>query len=60
MLSSNGDLYGQFGVVNASVSAFTSEGVTTRSLNYVIVRRGGDMTASSIVIQHSYSQVQHQ
>ena len=55
--SSNGILYGEFSVVDASLSATTVQGTTTRYLNYTITRVEGDSTDTNIFIQHSYSQV---
>lgn len=60
--SAHGNLYGEVGVVDASLTASTSNGVTTRSLTYTIVRRGSDTgvannTSIAVVIQHSYNQV---
>lgn len=55
--SAHGNLYGEVGVVNASLSAVTSEGVITRFLSYTLVRRGGGASSIVIVIQHSYNQV---
>ena len=63
LISSNdGNVYGEFGVINASVSAVSSGGIITRSLSYVIVRSGGGTTASSVVLQvlHRYDQVRHE
>lgn len=60
MISSNdGNVYGEFGLLNASVSAVSSGGVITRFLSYAIVRRGEGSTASIVTVrvQHSYDQV---
>ena len=55
--SANGNLYGEYGIVNASLSASSQGGPTARTLAYTLVRREANLIGSDIVIEHSYSQV---
>lgn len=56
---SNGNLYGVFGVLNASVSISGSFGSVSRHLSYTVVRVGGETVDASITIQHTYNQASH-
>ena len=55
--STNGELFGEYGIVDVTLSASSVDGSIARALTYTIVRRGGNMTGSNIAIQHNYSQV---
>ena len=57
LCSANGELFGEYGIVNASLSASSVGGSTVRTLTYTVVRRGGDLIGSNITVQHGYSQV---
>ena len=57
LYSNNGNRFGVFGVVNATVSASTVGGSTSRALTYTIVRRRGQVVGTDIIIRHSYNQV---
>ena len=57
--SANGNLYGVFGVMNASVSVSGGSGQVARILSYTVVRISGEAVDTNITIQHIYNQASY-